>query len=425
MSNALAFATVTTTLKDFLQQAALEMVPGAEVITGRPRTDGGDNSASNNPSIYLYLYQIVPNVAFRTADLPTRRSDGSMMRKPQSAWDLHYLMSFHGSETQLEAQRMLGNVVTRLHAQPLLTRNQIRRIVAASNRSDSETRFLATSNLAEQVESVKFTPLTLNLEELSKVWSVFFQIPYTLSVTYQASVVLIESDDIPQTALPVRDRNLYVVPFRQPIIEKISSQTAAGLPFLENQPVLTGHTLKIEGQQLRGSEKTQIRVGDEDLEIPSADVGNAEIRLTIPEQVKAGVRGLQIVHTMRISTPERDYRSVESNISAFVLRPTLNAIAVNAAATAITVNVTPAIGAKQRVVLLLNEVSNASSTEAAAYTFSRPSPPEDADDETEISIPIQNVTSGEYLVRLQVDGAESLLSTDADGLYDGPTVTLP
>ena len=320
---------------------------------------------------------------------------------------------------------MLGNVVTRLHAQPLLTRNQIQRIVTASNRSDSETRFLATSNLAEQVESVKFTPLTLNLEELSKVWSVFFQIPYTLSVTYQASVVLIESDDIPQTALPVRDRNLYVVPFRQPVIEKISSQTAAGLPFLENQPVLTGQTLKIEGQQLRGSEKTQVRVGDEDLEIPSADVGNAEIRLTIPEQVKAGVRGLQIVHTMRISTPERDYRSVESNISAFVLRPTLNAIAINAAATAITVNVTPAIGAKQRVVLLLNEVSNASSTEAAAYTFSRPSPPEDADDETEISIPIQNVTSGEYLVRLQVDGAESLLSADADDLYDGPTVTLP
>ena len=86
MSNALAFATVTTTLKDFLQQAALEMVPGAEVITGRPRTDGGDNSAPNNPSIYLYLYQIVPNVAFRTADLPTRRSDGSMINKPQSAW---------------------------------------------------------------------------------------------------------------------------------------------------------------------------------------------------------------------------------------------------------------------------------------------------------------------------------------------------
>ena len=425
MSNALAFATVTTTLKDFLQQAALEMVPGAEVITGRPRADGGDNSAPNNPSIYLYLYQIVPNVAFRTADLPTRRSDGSMMRKPQSAWDLHYLMSFHGSETQLEAQRMLGNVVTRLHAQPLLTRNQIRRIVAASNRSDSETRFLATSNLAEQVESVKFTPLTLNLEELSKVWSVFFQIPYTLSVTYQASVVLIESDDIPQTALPVRDRNLYVVPFRQPVIEKISAQTAAGLPFLENQPVLTGHRLKIEGQQLRGSEKTQIRVGEEDIEIPSADVGNAEIRLTIPEQVKAGVRGLQIVHTMRISTPERDYRAVESNISAFVLRPTLNAIAVDAAATVVTVNVTPAVGAKQRVVLLLNEVSNASGTEAAAYTFSRPSPPEDADDETELSIPIQNVTSGEYLVRLQVDGAESLLSAGADDLYDGPTVTLP
>ncbi|NEP18602.1 MAG: DUF4255 domain-containing protein [Leptolyngbya sp. SIO4C1] len=421
MSSPLAFATVTATLKKFLQEAAQAMVSGAQVITGRPRVEGSDNGASTSPTIYLYLYQVVPNVAFRTADLPTRRSDGSVIQKPQSAWDLHYLLSFHGNETALEAQRMLGNIVSVLHAQPLLTQAQIRRTI-----SDSETPFLATSDLAEQFEAIKFTPLILNLEELSKVWSVFFQIPYTLSVAYQASVVLIESPDIPRTPLPVRERKLYLVGFRQPVIERIRSQAAAGQPFMANQPILTGHTLMIEGQQLRGSEQTQVRMGEENVSLEAGNVSDSEIRLTIPATVKAGVQGLQVMHVLRISTPERDYRFVESNITAFVLRPTIGSITFQPNPTAIALNVTPAIGPKQRVVLLLNQIPADPPAETiAAYTFTLPPRSEDDPDLTSVSIPIDRVRAGDYLVRLQVDGAESLLTVGANSLYDGPTVTVP
>ena len=42
----------------------------------------------------------------------------------------------------------------------------------------------------------------MNLEELSKLWSVFFQTPYALSIAYQASVVLIEPDLEPIDAAP-------------------------------------------------------------------------------------------------------------------------------------------------------------------------------------------------------------------------------
>ena len=68
--------------------------------------------------------------------------------------------------------------------------------------------FLAASDLDQQPELVKFTPAQLSLDDLSKVWSVFFQTPYALSVAYEATVVLIEGDETPRAPLPVRQRNL-------------------------------------------------------------------------------------------------------------------------------------------------------------------------------------------------------------------------
>ena len=430
MSNALAIATVTATLREFLQETATWTVPGAEVTTLRPQEM--ENRPVDNARINIYLYQIVPNTAFRTADLPTRRSDGTIIQRPQSAWDLHYLLSFYGDESALEAQRLLGSTVDILHAQPLLNREKIRATV-----NNSSNQYLATSNLAEQVESIKFIPLLLNLEELSKVWSVFFQTTYSLSVAYQASVVLIEARDIPRPTLPVRKRNIYLVQFRQPTIERILSQSNASEPFLANQPILMGHRLKIEGQQLRGREETRIRIGGVDVPVAPHNVSDTHITFLLDDTVpvKAGVQGLQVVQMMKISTPERDYRFVESNIAAFVLRPRITGnVAVSEmqnngnTQTVVTVPVSPAIGSQQRVVLLLNERPNGfSGGELTAYSFTAPVR---AADTTAISIPIQSVRAGVYLVRLQVDGAESLLTVDSDpnsptfNQYIEPTVTI-
>ena len=62
---------------------------------------------------------------------------------------------------------MLGVTVRDIHAKPVLMRQMIEDAIASEP-------FLATSNLADAVEQIKFTPLTLSLEELSKLWSVFF-----------------------------------------------------------------------------------------------------------------------------------------------------------------------------------------------------------------------------------------------------------
>ncbi len=202
MSNFLAIATVTATLGRMLQAAVGADVPGALVTTVRP---DGPNSGVPDTGVNLFLYQVTPNAQWRNQDLPTRRADGTVAQRPQAALDLHYLLSFYGSEAELEPQRLLGSALRTLHARPLLDRVAVLNAVAAN-------AFLTGSDLADAVESVRFTPMSLNLEELSKLWSVFFQTTYVLSVAYRASVVLLTAEAQPLLAQPVAERVVRSLP---------------------------------------------------------------------------------------------------------------------------------------------------------------------------------------------------------------------
>lgn len=195
MSNHLAIATVTATLQDLLQSAASNSVPGATVTTQRP--EAASNGAQNDPKVNLYMYQVMPNTAWRNQEITIRHADPNNSQdrskdkveyRPLVPLNLHYLVSFYGAESELQPQRLLGSVVGMLQANA--------RLPLAAVRSAIENRnYLKESDLILQLESVEhiqLTPIRLDLEEMSKVWSVFFQVPYVLSIAYEASVVLIE-----------------------------------------------------------------------------------------------------------------------------------------------------------------------------------------------------------------------------------------
>jgi hypothetical protein len=428
MSNFLAIATATATLKNLLYDTAKEDVSDhhIEMTTGRP---DGAITPTTDAKLNIYLYQVTPNTALRNKDLPTRRADGTTLQPARVALDLHYMIIFYGDENNYVPQRLLGSVVRTLHAQPFLSRDRIRLAIALG------PSFLATSNLADEVELVKFTPLHLSLEELSKIWSVFFQIPYTLSVAYQGSVVLIESDDASQRSLPVRASNIYTVQFHQPVIERIVSQVG------ENEPIVADSTLLIIGKRLQG-DVTLIRIGGVDLPLSPPDVSETQLRLPLSTvaDLRAGVQGLQIVHQMLMGSPPVPHLGVESNVGAFVLRPTIKStggdfdITISnlqgsgdeARSADVTVNVQPAIGRTQRVTLLLNEANPPGDRPARAYTFDAPprNQPGSPEASNTIIFSIWGVRAGTYLVRIQVDGAESLLSTNATGQYDAPQVNI-
>ncbi len=203
MSNFLAIATVTATLRGVLNSAVGASVPGATATHVSP---GDSNNGLPDPAgVNIYLYEVTPNAALKNSDLPTRARDGSIMQRPRVALDLHYLLSFYGDEASLVPQRVLGSVARTLHAQPLLSRELIQSTV-------DSLPDLAGSDLADELELVKFAPISLSLEELSRLWSVFLQTRYRLSVVYLASVVLIEGTETPSTVLPVKDRNIFIRP---------------------------------------------------------------------------------------------------------------------------------------------------------------------------------------------------------------------
>lgn len=427
MSNFLAVATVTAALRELLLAAVGPDVPGADVTTLRPNGTGTPAT-----SINIYLYQVMPSAALSNADLPTRRADGQLVQRPVAALDLNYLLTFFGSEAQLEPQRLLGSTVRALHSRPVLTRDIIRQTIAKPLFS-----FLAESNLADAVELIKFTPAPLSLEELSKLWSIYFQTPYSLSIAYQATVVLIESEESTHAALPVSARNIYAVPFRRPSIEEIRSAAGINAPITSESPIL------IRGKRLRG-DVTQVTVAGIDATFQITSVSDTEIALTLPAGLRAGVQGLQVIQPALMGTPAALHRGTESNLAAFVLYPTINRKPVNipditispptvagdgTRSADVTVKLSPQVGKPQHATIFMNEFNPPGNRPARAYSFdSAPhNKPADPDETDTLVFPIHGVRAGDYLVRVQIDGADSPLEHDPDPdnpVYIGPKMTI-
>ena len=406
MSNFLAIATVTASLKRVLQDAATEAVAGAVVRPGRPEAVAG--GGAQTPAIDLYLYQVTPSASLRNGDLPTRRGDGSLVQRPRVALDLHYLLTFRGDESALEPQRLLGNAARALHASPFITAE----LIALAQ---AEFAFLAPSDLADAVDLVKLTPISLSIEELSKLWSVFFQIPYNLSVAYLATVVVIEGDETPRSALPVLERRLYVHPFQNAFIADVASDLGPG------QPIVVGGTLVLRGRQLQ---RVPTRVSVRGVLVEPSSVSDTEIRvpLTVPPfpagGLRAGVQGVSVVHPLLMGVPPFEHSGFESNVAAFVLRPRVTAVAAPDS-THVNVTLDPALRIGQRAVLLLNRVPGAL---PAAHVFTNR--PATADTATPGFV-VDGVAAGQYFVRVQVDGAESPVDLDATSPTFGPTVVIP
>lgn len=402
MSNYLAVATVTATLQRTLQAAVQTDVEGARVTTVRPSDIG---AATPETGVNLFLYQVISNPALNNMDATPFRSKG-LPTKRQAAIDLYYMFTFYGNETELEPQRLLGSVMRTLNDKRIINQEMIQ---AACR--DSTLPFLGESNLASQVQQISIVPLDLSLEDLSKAWSVFFQTPYSLSVAYKVLVVLVEGEEAPSRNLPIRDRRINgLAPFfNQPHIEQVSAQGGS------NTAIVADSTLIITGKQLKGDWATQVRLCN--VEVSPTNVSDTQIVLPLSlvptAALRAGVQSLQIIHAAQPGNSAAQ-RGKESNIAPFVLRPRLRHIELlnlegeeeDLRAGELQVQTNLTVGAKQRVIVVLNEWG---AVAPSSYLFDAPTRQQD---DTTITIPFQNLKSGEYLTRLMVDGAESQLQVD-------------
>jgi len=410
MSNHLAIATVTKVL--------------GKLLSGNPVLPSNDNAVTNlrpgDPQIpelalNIYLYQVTPNTALRNEDLPTRGSDGRVVRRPQAALDLFYLLTFFGAEEDLEPQRMLADAIRVLHDQPILTRENI---IAAVTAQDAPT-WLGESDLAEQVELVKFTLVPLDLEELSKLWSVFFETKYTLSVVYKASVVLIESDRPEKSTLPVLTRDVTVLPYSVvplPTLESVQPPKKQPRAALSDTLTITGHhldgeTVKVILENRHQDVRHEFDIDNEDYTAETIKVVLSEAwddssgTPVAPEDWAVGV------YTVWAEVKLQGEASARiTNALSMLLAPRIT-IAFGSETLILTVGCSPKVrsgpyvvdpedqedvdlgGIRQRVSLLLGD------REIPAHF----------DEWTDhLVFDLAELNPGEYYVRLRVDGVDSL-----------------
>ncbi|MCC5635365.1 DUF4255 domain-containing protein [Nostoc sp. CHAB 5844] len=420
MSNYLAIATVTATLQRTLQASVQIDVDGARVTTVRPDRL---NNATPEAGVNIYLYEILSNSAWRSADLRQRHSDEKYTKRPQTGLDLYYLLTCYGNDVELEPQRLMGSIVRTLNSKSIVSQEMIQETVA-----DSTFTFLAESNLAEQVEAIAISPLDLDIEEISKIWTVFFQTPYSLSLAYKASVVLIDSGEIPKKPLPVRNIQRHVTPYQPAIAHIKVAEELSKLWQTQNAAtplILATSTLLIQGNKLH-ADITQVRIGN--VKATPQTVTDKQITLdlaTIPiESLRAGVQNLQVIHPQQ---------KVNSNVVPILLRPTIQEVSVSnlhgrgndPRSSDINVTVNFTIDKTQQVTLVLTELSF---TQFTGYTFDQTK--HRRNNSNSITFAITDCLPGNYLVRLVVDGAESLLSVDTDPhsptfeSYIGPVVAI-
>lgn len=386
MSNSLAIAAVTATLSHLLEAGSNVDLPGTIVTTKPPEKarNGGNNNQLN-----LFLYQTTPNAALRNMPLPSQVKSGES-GFPPLALNLYYLVTAYGqNDDDIFSHRLLGRAMSILHDHAVLNADEIK---AA----------LAGNDLHEQLERVRITPLPMPLEEMSKLW-MMLQAQYRISAAYQVEVVLIESTRPVKTPLPVLTRGKND--------EGVLSQPDLTPPFptlLEIDPpnqqpsARLGDVLTLKGHHL-DAETVTIRLTHPRLanliELPPLpDRTATKISVQIPNNPVDLVAGFYRLVAVLKQTDQPDRIT---NELPFSLAPQIGNLPTDPIARDISDNVTltlscsPQVRIEQRVSLLLGD----------RETLAQPRT--DATDP--LIFNVLAIAPGEYLVRLRVDGVDSLL----------------
>lgn len=205
-----AVAAVTAVLHDLISDEVARLDVGATAVKAEPPKDTRNDPQADQPAVHIFLYRVTENAVWRNDDLPLRGGNGQLVQRPRLALNLHYLITFYGDGAKYVPQKLLGAVAGLFQRNPVLTAAILENV---QNAGDSQlTDLLQESRLAEDVERVKLSMVTPDVEEMSKLWSVLLQVPYALSLTYMADLVFIEPEESPSQPLPVLDRRIGTAP---------------------------------------------------------------------------------------------------------------------------------------------------------------------------------------------------------------------
>jgi hypothetical protein len=410
MGDYLVISAVTTVLKRILErEIESEIGTALNISTQAPHTIKAEPQDSG---LNIYLFLVTNNSGYNNYDLPTRDTGGRIVSKQLVGLDLHYLLTpFSVDNDEILTQQILASTIRILHEKSVLTRNIIEHefgLIETSNPTDK----ILKSGLAEQNESINLVHKSLSVEELTKLWSSYFQTNYRLSLAYLATPVLIESKKEPIRPLPVQERKIFVQQFRSPMIERIEPT------ILQWDSNASKRSIRIIGRNLT-SENMKVEIVGEPSPIPAnllTIVSDESINVKLPDDLTAGIKRLKIVHGISYENDgvdlDPEHIAYESNTSIFTLAPLL--------ITGFPLQIVkgekfdlkfkPPLREQQKVQIMIGE-------QTFSQTF-------DKNQKDKISIDSNDFPDGKFLFRLRIDGAESFLLSGPDKTYIKPEIVV-
>lgn len=413
MSSALAIAAVTASLKDLLNDGLMDhdlSTIGSFSVTAQP-PDRITTGQTETNQLNLFLYQVTANTGWRNVGLPSRDGSGARISNAPLALDLHYLLSAYGSQ-DLNAEVLLGYAMQLLHENPVLTRQQLRIALGAPSPVDGSMVHgpfgpLSAVDLADQVEMIKITPVFLGTEDLSKLWTAM-QSRYRPSMAYLVSVVLIQGTAGAKAAPPVLkrgpdDRGPQAQSVPAPVLSGVRPALSELLP-----AVRLGEDLLIAGSNLEQGGSVQLDNARLDISktLSAQPDASGQLRLHLPSIAEdaGGMSAWGVgVYTLSLRVTKPNLPPWTTNGVPVALAPLITVSPLNAApgTVSLSVNCTPRLQPQQEAQARLLF----GSTEVKPSAIVTPADPAQP---TTLSFDVPGVAAGSYMVRLRVDGIDSL-----------------
>jgi Pvc16 N-terminal domain len=184
MSDFRAIAGVTKTLAALLKKAT-----GVDVETDK---SPADTISDANPLIHLYLYRVERNAFFTNNDFLA--ASDTQLQGPPVGMNLFYLITPFGNG-QLQIQITLGEIIQVFNDQPVIPTASL------------------DPSIADTTEELRVMQHPLPMDQITNLWQSFPSRPYRLAMTYEASVILIDST-VKQTVTRVKERHLDLTTLR-------------------------------------------------------------------------------------------------------------------------------------------------------------------------------------------------------------------
>jgi hypothetical protein len=387
MSTSAAIAAVTAAFRNLLVEAISQEPELADTVFTMQSPDIARAEGVTANQINLFLYRTAVNAAWSNASIPGRVHAGEDA-PPPLALTLSYLLTAYGRDN--DAQRpfshlLLGRAMSVVNDNPILTPDALR-------------TSLPEVGTPRQIERVRLTLQPMSLDDLSKLWS-GLQTQLRLSTTYEASVVLLESNRPVRTPLPVLRRG------QSGTGVTTQADLSPPLPVLTNvlpNTATIGEAVTLRGIHLVGEGSVaRLTRNGRSWDIPAEADPNAEqVAFVIPadRDLAAGLYGVSVI----VGSAEH---STASNTMALAIMPRIVSplpmtAPIQEGGIEVNIEVAPPVLPGQAAALLLGSREVRGAPVRAA--------------QSRLRFAVPGIQPGVYVLRVRVDGVDSRVIRDPE-----------